>query len=287
MPHGVGVGDLNTRPRFPLPLSNETNRAATHLVPAIASLLVLAVLPVLAPPSWAPSAALDAQEGSWDFAGEVGGALFFGNTSQTTFTTRLATEMADSVREFSVDGRFFYGQARTDEGRSFVNKRSWKVATSYTHEPSDRFSAFLSSDVEGSLERRIDRRYDLGLGAKMRLQRFDRGRTDLSVTLLAERTEVRGSEEDDELLARWSARLRLRRSLAEERLSLQSETQYRPEFDRLGDFTLSSTSSVGFELNRTVTLKLTFVDNYDSEARARGADSNNDGQILFSVLSSF
>lgn len=268
-------------------MSDETHRAATPFLPAIASLLALAALPGSGPLPWAPPTALGAQERPWEFEGEVGGALFFGNTSQTTFTTRLATELADSVREFSVDGRFFYGHARTDEGRSFVNKRSWKVATSYTHEPSDRFSAFLSSDVEGSLERRIDRRYDLGLGAKMRLQRFDRGRTDLSVTLLAERTEVRGSEEDDELLARWSARLRLRRSLADERLSFDSETQYRPEFDRPGDFTLSSTSSLGFEVNRIVTLKLTFVDNYDSEARTRGADSNNDGQILFSVLSSF
>ena len=104
-----------------------------------------------------------AQDGGWNLEGEVGGALFFGNTSQTTLSTRLATGMEDSVREFSADGRFSYGQARNEDGESFVNKRSWKIGTSYTHEPSERFSAFLSSDLEGSYERRIDFRYDLSL----------------------------------------------------------------------------------------------------------------------------
>ena len=41
------------------------------------------------------------------------------------------------------------------------------------------------------------------------------------------------------------------------------------------------------KLSEIISLKLSVVDQYDSRAKVRGARDNNDGRVLFSVLSSF
>lgn len=233
-----------------------------------------------------------AQEGGrWATQAELGASVFFGNTSQTTFTTRLATESADSTKEIGLDGAFSYGEATDDEGEDFVNKRSWKVGASVDYHPFERVSPFVFGELESSFERRIDLRYNFGLGGKLLAHRSDRGRVDLSGALLGEKTNPAhlpaSSSVDDDLLARWSFRARARRSWQEGRLTFESQSSYRPQFDHWSDFTFTATSSLAFKLSEIVSLKVTFVDNYDSEAESRGARTNNDGQVFVSLLSSF
>jgi hypothetical protein len=81
--------------------------------------------------------------------------------------------------------------------------------------------------------------------------------------------------------------VRFRRSFSDARMVLSSEAEYNPVFDQFANFTVKSESSLSFALSRVVSLKLSLVDNYDSRAKDRGARSNNDGRLLFSVLGSF
>lgn len=252
----------------------------------ILSLVPLAVL--LAP---LPTAAQDGSEDRWKVEGEIGASVFFGNTSQTAFTSGLAVETQGRRQEFAADASFFYGEASTEDGGARVNKRSWRVTFELDPDAQARVTPFLSGKAEGSYEKRIDLRWNTGLGGRWRM--FGSGpssRLEVSVALLAERTlpSQRASDSvDDELEARWSARLKGRRVLSEGRVTLQTETHYQPAFDRASDFTLTSRSSVAFRLTEVVSLKMTFVDNYDSGAEARGARTNNDGQLVFGVLSAF
>ena len=52
-------------------------------------------------------------------------------------------------------------------------------------------------------------------------------------------------------------------------------------------FTLTSRSSLAFQLSQRIGVQFSFVDSYDSEAEFRGARSNNDGQIFFGVVGTF
>lgn len=229
------------------------------------------------------------EDGPWTVSGELGASLFFGNTNQATLTSRLSGELADSARELSTDAGFTYGEATDEDGDDFVIKRSWEVGLTYDHHPLQRWSPFVLGKLESSFEKRIEQRYNLGGGAKFTFDRTPARRLDLSVALLAERTNP--SDElataEVETLARWSTRLRARRSWMDDRLKVTHETFYRPELTTPADFTLTTTSSASFQLNDVVALKVTFVDNYDTEATTRGARTNNDGQLFFSVLSSF
>ncbi len=240
------------------------------------------------------AAPVAAQESSdpdhWRVEGEVGASVFFGSTSQTAVNTRAALSTQELAQEFAVDGAFTYGEASTPEGERRVHKRSWKLGASLDALPEKRFSPFVFGRAEGSWEKRVDLRYNLGAGGKLSLVTSQQGRLDLSISVLAERTipsDRAPDDVDDALDARWSTRLRGRRSLSDGRVTLQTETHYQPRFDKADDFTLTSTSSLGVRLNEVVSLKLTFVDNYDSGAVERGARTNNDGQLFFSVLSAF
>jgi hypothetical protein len=237
-----------------------------------------------------PSGSAAQEESPWKSEAELGASLFFGNTSQATFTTRLATESADSAREIGLHGNLTYGEASDDQGEAFVNKRSWKLGASLDYRPFQRVSPFLFAELESAFERRIDLRYDFGIGGKVTLLRSDRSRLDFSGALLGEKTEpdaVAAADVDDDLLARWSFRARARRSWEEGRLTFETQSFYRPRFDAWSDFTFNVTSSLAFALAEAVSLKVTFVDHYDSEAESRGARTNNDGQLFVSLLSSF
>lgn len=231
-----------------------------------------------------PSAA---QERNWELESELGATLSFGNTRQSDLLARSAFERADSTYEFAVNGRFIYGEAADEGGDSFVNKRGWLVASNVDYRPFSLVSPFVFGSVESSFQRRIQSRTSGGIGGKLTLNREDRNRFDLSLALLAERTTPRDDLLETETLARWSGRVRYRRTLRDDRLTFDSQTGITPAFEDVSDFTFTSTNSLTYELTQVVRLRVSFLDNFDSRARERGARTNNDGQLVFSVVSSF
>jgi hypothetical protein len=67
----------------------------------------------------------------------------------------------------------------------------------------------------------------------------------------------------------------------------EANADYNPKFQQLNNFTFQAESSVAFRLSEVVSLKLSVRDNFDNQAKSRGAVSNNDGRVLFSVLAAF
>jgi len=230
-------------------------------------------------------AAAQSEEQVWGFETELGASVFFGNTEQIAFTSRGELSRADSTAEFTGSWIANYGEATDDEGDTFVNKRAWTLGSSVDIRPYSRVSPFFFGTLEYSLERRFDQRFSGGSGGKLTLLRRGPHRLDLSAAALAERTVPRGQPSSEtEWLARWSVRGRARTALDEGRITLATENLYIPAFRDPADFTFRSTSSITFQFNNQVALKLTFVDTYDSGAVERGARTNNDGQLLVSLL---
>lgn len=187
----------------------------------------------------APVHDLPAQDAEWNLDTEIGGSVYFGNTSQTTVNTRLSTERSDSTYDLATEATYAYGEAENGDGRSFVVKRAWDFEASLDWTPEASLSPFAFGQGESSFERRIDFRYNVGGGGKYTFTRSDRSRLDLSLALLAEQTFVfdgvaSGAEGNDEsVLARWSLRLRGRRELSDGQVVLTTRNFYRPV---LGDY---------------------------------------------------
>jgi hypothetical protein len=226
----------------------------------------------------------------WSVEAELGGSVFFGATEQTTVATEIGVVRESPRFQLKNDASFLYGEASEKEAGSSVNKRSWEVATNLDYRGFSWLNPYVFGSAQASLEKRIQRRYTAGSGAKLTVLDTDVSRLDFAGALLVEKTlsMEEGDEDEDEVwLARWTGQAEYRRSFSQERAVFEARVDYNPKFRQLENFTFHAVSSLAFRLTEIVRLKVSVRDNFDSGAEDRGAASNNDGQVLFSVLAAF
>lgn len=229
----------------------------------------------------------DGEPRNWEAKGELGGTAFFGNTSQSALTAALSGEVGWG--RMRLDGRtgFAYGEATNEAGETFLNKRAWDLAVRLGFDPGTSVGAFIVSRVESIFEKKIDLRYSAGAGGKFQLG-GDATQAEFNLALLVEKTipqEEAGVPE--KVVAKWAAGFRLRRGIDGGRVRFETTTSVEPEVGNPSVFTLTSRSSLAFQLSQRIGVQFSFVDSYDSEAKFRGARSNNDGQIFFGVVGTF
>ena len=228
------------------------------------------------------------EEKTWSAKTEVGASVFFGNTSQSAVTTSLSGDLERGVFDLAGRAGFAYGEASTDEGDKFVNKRAWDTALDINYDPGSALNGFVRGKLESIFEKKIDLRYNAGVGGRYQLGSDGGTQSELSVAVLAEKTIPReGAGVEEGFVTKWSARFKLTKGADGARVRFESDTTFEPEAADIGVYTLTSRNSVAFQLNQRIAVQLSFVDAYDSEAITRGARSNNDGQIFFSLVSSF
>jgi hypothetical protein len=141
---------------------------------------------------------------------------------------------------------------------------------------------------EASLEKRIANRSAGGAGAKWTFLKSSVGSASLSLAILGERTApMRDSLVlPTETVARWSWRGKFDRKLGD-KLSFTHITFYSPNVKTPAQYTIATTSIGAYAVTSKIAFTLTLTDNYDSQARRRGAPSNNDGALLFGLRSAF
>lgn len=233
-----------------------------------------------------------AQEAGWDGEVELGANYLFGNVSQTLVASRLGLAHADSTWEKGAAARFAYGRAEDADGDSRLTHRSWLATATAGYLPFATLSYIAQAGVESSFERLIDARYTAGGGVRYAVVRSPTSLVDASLSLLAEKTTYDEDVADldpeaEDVLARLAALVRARRTMGEDRIILESETGFRPDLGDFDNYLVTTINSIAYKLSERIGLKLSLVDSYDSRAEDRGAESNNDGQLFFSLLGTF
>ena len=199
---------------------------------------------------------------------------------------------ADSTLEVRSDARFTYAESTNDDGDRVVRGRTTFASLATDYQPFSRYSPFWFGSVESSFQQRIERRYSTGAGAKLTFYRRKDSEASVSLAVLAERTQPRDDERAAvdtariRWLSRWSLRARMRRQLSKS-TRFTHVTFYQPAIDQVDRYTVNSTTTLGASLTSKLSLTFTLHDMYDSESRARGARSNNDGQLLFGLSAAF
>ena len=260
-----------------------------HAIRAEVTAVLLLALHLL----FQPNTSLGAQEvesppPDWSFETEIGASVFFGASDQTTVATNLGVDRKGARFELENELSFLYGEASDATGNTFVNKRSWAAASNLDYRGFSRVNPFMFVGALSSLEKAIEVRYKWGAGAKLTALDSETSKLDFAVAFLGERTkESSPTNGDAETLARWSGEFNFLRGFSEGRTVFEARANYSPVFDQSDNYTIKVESSIAFKLSQVISLKLSVVDNYDSWAEDRGARDNNDGRLLFSVLSSF
>ncbi|MDX1645762.1 MAG: DUF481 domain-containing protein [Longimicrobiales bacterium] len=223
----------------------------------------------------------------WSFESEFGASIFFGASQQNAVLAKGALARDAGTWEVGLDYGFDFGKATEPGEGSFVNKRSWSLGASADVLEESRISPFTFVEANGSLEKAIDLRLQAGAGATFRLVPRDRGRLDVSLAGLVDRTDPREEDRADAettTVGRLSFRLRAGRELSDGRVRLSLVSFYQPNVATFDDYLVDVESSLTFQLSEMIGLRVSLVDKYDSLAEERGALANNDGRLFFSVI---
>mgnify|MGYP006157452439 FL=1 len=259
--------------------------------PTIINCLLLSILvsPLVGQENTSRAVASINPSPSWEAKGELGASAFFGNTSQFAVTTAVSGEADRGILDLNGRFAFAYGEASNKLGETVMNKRAWEITSDVNFDAGASFKGFLLGKIESAYEKKIDLRYNLGIGGKYEGD-FQGMETEWSFAMLAEKTlplEEKLFLIERKIVAKWSAGFAFRKTLRDGRLTIESDLSVEPELKNLSSMTLSSRQSVSLQLNQSIAIQFSFVDSFDSEAQARGARSNNDGQIFFSLVSTF
>jgi len=224
----------------------------------------------------------------WSGEVEVGASVFFGASDQTTVAAAIGLDRKGSRFQLENDLSYLYGEASNDVGETFVNKRFWLVGSNLDYQGFTWVNPYVFGSALSSLEKAIKVRYNGGAGAKLTVKDSEATRLKFALAVLGEKTVERSPDNGgSEILARWAGEAEFRHAFSEGRTVFEAKGNYSPVFDESDNFTAKAESSIAFKLTEIISLKLSVVDNYDSRAKDRGALDNNDGRVLFSVLSSF
>lgn len=251
-----------------------------RLLPALA-VLGLAAIPVHAQ---------DAEERDWEVNAELGASTFFGASDQTSLVFAGTYTQEKENLEWALTSGFTYGEAQAQgDAEPVVNQRSWTLGGEVDYS-FGRWSPFAYLNGEGSLVRQIDLRLAGGVGAKYAILDTDRTKFDVSAAIQAERTDPRvpeGVEVDAVTLARSNNRVRFVQKFGDDRAEFSQLVFYKPALGDSEDYTVDTETSLGINLNSVFSFKISLVNRYDNLAESRGAVSNNDGRLFFSVLAAF
>ncbi len=218
----------------------------------------------------------------WSGSAQGSGSFLFGDTEQRAFGARGTLARADSVLELNASLQTLYGEASLDDGARRVIKRIWLGALTADWRPQSRWSPFVLATVETNLEKRIASRYNAGAGVKYTARRTERTEVSLSVALLDERITPDSLGAVSSRLTRWSTRFRLRHAF-DDRTRFSHVVFWRPSATAIDRFVVQSNTELAVGLTRRTAISLSLLDNYDSEAVARGARTYNDGQLLLGL----
>ena len=240
---------------------------------------------------WFPGAAatLAAQQIGWSGTAQGSGNALFGAAHTRLFASNLEIGRADSTLQVRSSFQLSYGDDRTEENDRQVTARATKASLGLDLTPFARYSPFWFGSIGSSLQQRVARRLDSGIGGKVTFVRTDPTSLDLSLALLVERTRaaaIDSASAPTTTLTRWSLRFRVRHRLTPS-LSVRHVTFYQPAIDRMGAYTLDTLTELEDRLWAGLSFTASLHDVIDSEARQRGAPSNHDGQILFGLRTTF
>ncbi len=249
-----------------------------HLATAFALLTIL----------FTSSRRVAAQAIGWSGTADAAASVFQGNTDQRAVFVKSELGKADSAVQVRGMASFGYADSAPDTLRRAVTRRTWLATLGVDYRPYASLSPFAFLNYEASYEKRVLDRIGVGVGGKVVLVSRERREISVSLALLAERLRPTRLSPLDETTstARWSWRGRLRQTI-DERLKISHTTFYQPRVSEWSAYMVNSTSELSYALRESTSLTFSYLALYDSEARSRGARSNNDAQLLFGVKTTF
>jgi hypothetical protein len=216
---------------------------------------------------------LEAQSTGWAQSVQISANAWYGAAHARIMAGELGVSRTDSNITVRSDLHLGYADDRDPDGPRRVTARAVRASLGLDYRPFARYSPFAFGSVESSLQQRIARRFNVGVGAKLTLLRKDRDDLSVSLALLEERTRALPNPDapaDVSGQTRWSLRFRYRRQLTPG-VYFSHVTFYQPAVRAIaGRYLVDANTSLEATLTSVLSLTGNLRHRYDSEARSAG-----------------
>ena len=195
----------------------------------------------------------------------LGGNFWSGNIDKSTFQGNLHIAAADSIKEFSFDTKYIYG-----ENNNKLNHRELLMGTQYDYHPLSVFSPFTRVELYSNEFRNIKARFSGLAGAKYRFyvhKKDGETTSDFSVsgalTYMFEKYTPDAKSLNQHKL-RLSMRPKIKQKLAKN-IYFQSEIYYMPKIICWEDYILYFRSNLNFLVNSNIFIKCSYEYEYENK----------------------
>jgi len=195
----------------------------------------------------------------------LGGNSWTGNTNKGTLIGSLNLAAVDSVKEFSFDARYAYG-----ENNNKVNQREFLMGLQYDYHPLSVFSPFMRIELYNNEFRNIKSRYSGLAGAKYRFFLYKKeGVTTSDFSISGAFSYVfekytPDAQSSNQQKVRLSLRPKIKQKIAKN-IYFQSELYFMPKISCWEDYIIYLRSNVNFLVNSNVFIKCSYEHEYESK----------------------
>ena len=187
-----------------------------------------------------------------------GGNFWTGNTSKSTVTGSMRMAIVDSLKEFSFDATYLYG-----ESNHVVDQRKYLVGLQYDRFPLAVVSPFVRTELYSNENESITYRYSGFAGVKYRFfihKKDGMTLSDYSISgacVYSYEKYTEGTLIPHQKKIRLSMRPRFKQQLAKN-IFAHTTLFYKPNVEHWNDYIIQSISYVNFSVNRTISIKCTY-----------------------------
>ena len=195
----------------------------------------------------------------------LGGNYWTGNTEKGTIIGSLNIAATDSLKEFSFDAKYTYG-----ENNNKLNQREFLTGLQYDYRPLSVFSPYVRIELYTNEFKNIKQRYSGLAGAKYRFFVYRKnGETTSDYSISGAFSYVfekytQDAHSSDRQKVRLSLRPKIKQKLAKN-IYFQSELFYMPKIDYWEDYIFCVRSNVNFLVNSNIFIKCSYEYDYESK----------------------
>jgi hypothetical protein len=183
-----------------------------------------------------------------------------GNTAKANFSGTGFISAIDSIKEFSTNVRFVYG-----ENNKTANQKEYLVGIQYDYHPLSDFSPFVRCEFIRNQFKQIAGRYSGLVGAKYRyFVKQDKIDYSVSVALLYDFDHYTADAElPDKERIRISVRPKFKHDLMEN-IRLVTEIYYKPNLANFNDYMIYWNSNLNIRVFKNVLFRMSYENEYNS-----------------------
>ena len=195
----------------------------------------------------------------------LGGNYQTGNTEKSGLSLSALVSAKDSIKEFSLNGRYNYGK-----DRNVKNVQDYLVGVQYDYHPFATFSPFLRFELYSNEFQKIKQRYSGLLGGKYRIySSYEENKltSEYSVSaavLIDYEKYIKEADLSDKEKYRLSLRPKMRQEIMKNIL-LNLELFYQPAISDFHNYLIDGKVSLDFRVNQYIFLKSSYEYKYNSK----------------------